>query len=263
MAKIFTLPWADVGSGIVPSDGAKMNFYDTDTYNRRDTFKSADGVIPNANPVIADSTGAFPDIFTDGVYRVVLTDKNDVQIREIDGVTFDIDTQAIEDEIETKVTKDLTIVAGSILTGIAGGEISGDPTAALDRIHPVDSIIISVSSENPALAFGAGTWIAFGQGRILMGAGTSSADTNGQTITATAGTTRGEFNHTLTSAEMPAHTHTFQKSTAFSGPGVLGMANNGANLNDAPAQTTASAGSGGSHNNEQPSIVVYMWRRTA
>ena len=86
MANRFTLPFADVGSGITPEDGAKLFFFDTGTSNPKNTFSDKAGTTPNTNPVIANANGVFSDIFTDGNYKVRLTDKNDVQIWEADPV---------------------------------------------------------------------------------------------------------------------------------------------------------------------------------
>lgn len=86
MASIFTLPWADIGAGIKPADGALLNFYDTGTYNRRDTYTDSGAGTPHSNPVVADASGVFPAIYLDGTYRVVLTDKNAVQYEEEDGI---------------------------------------------------------------------------------------------------------------------------------------------------------------------------------
>lgn len=79
MASRFILPNADVGNGIQPEDGAKLEFFETGTSTQKDTFSDAAGTIANANPVIADANGVFPDIFIVGTYKVTLTDKNDVQ----------------------------------------------------------------------------------------------------------------------------------------------------------------------------------------
>ena len=86
MANRFIAPFFDAGSGITPEDGAKLFFFDTGTSNPRNTFTDKASSTPNANPVIANSNGVFPDIFTDGDYKVRLTDKNDVQIWEADPV---------------------------------------------------------------------------------------------------------------------------------------------------------------------------------
>jgi len=80
MAIRFILPFADVGSGILPSSGAQLFFYkNKEVGTDKDTFTSIDELIENANPVIADANGLFPDIFVTGAYTVVLKDKDDSQ----------------------------------------------------------------------------------------------------------------------------------------------------------------------------------------
>jgi microcystin-dependent protein len=121
----------------------------------------------------------------------------------------------------------------------------------LPTAYPVGSIYTSVVSTNPATLFGFGTWVAFGQGRVLVGL--NSGDTDFDTPEETG----GEKTHTLTVAEMPAHQHTGGITTG----GALG-------IKSAPdvgttLQDTGSVGGGGAHNNVQPYIVVYMWKRSA
>lgn len=65
---------------------------------------------------------------------------------------------------------------------------------------------------------------------------------------ATLGSTTGATTHTLTIAEMPAHTHTV---TALSG-----AAGSGASGGDTGDKNTSSVGGGGAHNNVQPSYVL-------
>jgi hypothetical protein len=83
----FVLPFADVGSGIVPSSGAKLFFYKTNTSTPLNTFSDEGGITSNTNPVISDGNGVFPDIFLLGTYKAILKDKNDVQKWEADPVT--------------------------------------------------------------------------------------------------------------------------------------------------------------------------------
>lgn len=80
MASRFISPTLDVGPGAKPASGAKLNFFETGTSTRKDTFTDAGAGTPNANPVIADSNGVFPDIFISGTYKVILTDNDDVQV---------------------------------------------------------------------------------------------------------------------------------------------------------------------------------------
>lgn len=88
MASRFVLPLADVGKGISPSDGAKLDFFTTGTSNRKNTFNDEALTIKNANPVIADGNGVFPDIWLpdNGRYKVILKNKNNVVEDESDPV---------------------------------------------------------------------------------------------------------------------------------------------------------------------------------
>lgn len=71
------------------------------------------------------------------------------------------------------------------------------------------------------------------------------------------GTTGGEENHTLTLAEIPAHTHTYTPpilNIDIEGPGVPDIVAAGLG----PTASTGSAGSGDPHNNMPPFLVV-VW----
>lgn len=68
--------------------GSKLNFYETGTTTRKATFFKSDLLPANANPnpVIANADGFFGDMWLDGIYNVVLTDKDDVTIDDADPV---------------------------------------------------------------------------------------------------------------------------------------------------------------------------------
>lgn len=118
--------------------------------------------------------------------------------------------------------------------------------------HPVNSIYISISSTNPASLFG-GTWVSFGAGRVLVGLDSGDSDFN------QAEEMGGAKTHTLSIAEMPSHNHTYTYEYSR-GVGSAGAANGDSSF---PTGTTSSTGGGAAHNNVQPYIVVYMWKRTA
>jgi len=132
-------------------------------------------------------------------------------------------------------------------------KIEGLQAAIIGAIYPVGSLYTSTVSTNPGTVLGVGTWVAFGAGRVMVGidAGQSEFDTVEET--------GGAKTHTLTVDEMPAHTHTISSTTADGG---------GTNIVDmgvtaSGSVTTGSAGGGASHNNLQPYIVVYMFKRTS
>lgn len=119
-------------------------------------------------------------------------------------------------------------------------------------VWPVGSVYISVVATNPATLLGFGTWSAFAAGRTLVGIDA------GQTEFDTVEETGGEKTHVLTEAEMPAHTHSVGLTTNGDQDG---SGSNGATYGS--GMNTGSAGSGTAHNNLQPYIVTYMWKRTA
>lgn len=104
-----------------------------------------------------------------------------------------------------------------------------------------------------------GNWEAFGAGEVLVGAGSNG----GRRFTA--GSTGGEYVHTLTVNEMPSHMHSSRMhNTNGTGVNYLNVKEDdpGMGLTVGGEGTTA-AGGGGAHNNMQPYVVVYMWRRVS
>lgn len=127
---------------------------------------------------------------------------------------------------------------------------SGATAPEWNSIFPVGSIYMAVVSTNPSSFFG-GTWTAFGAGRTVVGIDA------GQTEFDTVEETGGAKTHTLTTTEIPSHTHSV---------GFESIANAGGSSGSrawAGSSTSGAAGGGGAHNNLQPYIVVYMWKRTA
>lgn len=119
--------------------------------------------------------------------------------------------------------------------------------------HPVGSIYTSTVATNPGDIFG-GTWAAFGAGKVLVGL--DANDTSFDTVEETG----GAKTHTLTVGEIPSHTHTF---TAMQDTNNSVNRSGGGDLGAPASSTTAATGGGAAHNNLQPYIVVYMFKRTA
>ena len=131
----------------------------------------------------------------------------------------------------------------------------------LDFFYPVGTIYETTSSDLDTVAkmnahFG-GTWEVYGAGRVLVA---KSTDTEFNTI----GKTGGEKTHTLTIAEMPSHNHNAGDlddaiGTRSWGSGVDRFSIG--NVTGYPIGGMVSRGGGGSHNNLQPYITVYRYRR--
>lgn len=159
----------------------------------------------------------------------------------------------------------------------------------VDLIYPVGSIYMSVNSTSPETLFG-GTWVQL-EDQFLLGAGT----------TYTNGATGGSATHTLTTDELPAHTH---GSKSLSGnitiraidsvtsnnanllqqnSGIITRSNDSnvagyrsSNSNYRTSQSNqnnkitvdathehTSVGNGDAFSTMPPYLVVYMWKRTA
>lgn len=130
----------------------------------------------------------------------------------------------------------------------------------LNKFYPVGSIYENkINSANPSTYLGGGTWVAEGQGRVSIGAGTGT-DINATQQSFTAGTTGGEYTHVLTITEMPAHTHNVTVN-ANDGSGNKVADSDGSGANSTAA--TASAGSDTAHNNVQPYAVYFRWVRVS
>ena len=126
-------------------------------------------------------------------------------------------------------------------------------------LFPIGSVYITITNMNPGNFIG-GTWASFGIGRVLMGEGTGE-DINGLSQTFAGGTEGGEYTHTLTVNEMPAHTHTFYRY--LSSGSDTGISSTRHDSDKRTSINTGSTGGGQAHNIVQPYVVVYFWRRIA
>jgi len=151
---------------------------------------------------------------------------------------------------------------------VVGGGLTVGGTSLVDLIYPLGAIYITTSAVSPSSIWAGTTWVAYGEGRTMIGHGAGAGLTDRPTVEATG----GAETHTLTKAEIPPHTHSEvrhndHKTTSVTHPGL--------NIYDATGYQTVDTGDGSvdvagnaqllgqSHNNMQPYIVTYMWKRTA
>ena len=206
------------------------------------------------------------------------------------------------------------ITSGSDHTFPGGGTfLRADGTFAAPgagEAFPVGAVFIAVVSTNPNTLLGYGTWSAFAAGRGLVGL--NSGDTDFDVVEETGGAktvtlstaeipshthvqdahnhTQDSHNHTQNqhTHTQDAHSHTQASTTTATGAGSnrLGTVDTSSTAvntgnatatnqnatatnqaatatNQAATATNQNTGGGGAHNNVQPYIVVYMWKRTA
>ena len=169
------------------------------------------------------------------------------------------------------------------------GDVQFSSTAwLLDIVFPLGSIRMSVSATDESRFMG-GTWVRWGSGRVPVGVNTSDSNFN------TVEKMGGASTVALSVAQMPAHGHSMSGSVSIgaeashthrgstgaykvgsgSGSSYYYMTNSGSTN----GQTTGSGsshshsasfsgsigsnGSGSAHNNLQPYITCYLWKRTA
>ena len=138
----------------------------------------------------------------------------------------------------------------------------------LKTFYPIGSIYMSTSSNNPKNLFG-GEWMQWGAGRVPVGVGTGKDAKNNVLTFSSADSSGGEYYHKLTVNEMPNHGHEIKMTHGedFVIPNKWGT---GGACTDPKTQGhwftqsiyAASVGGNGNHNNIQPYITCYMWKRT-
>ena len=120
-------------------------------------------------------------------------------------------------------------------------------------MYPVGSVYHSFNTTSPASIFG-GSWSALNNQFLLS----SNGNIN---------TTGGEWNHTLTTTEIPDHQHGFDINIQHvDGPIVSGEALTSGLQQGGRKRyygTTYTNTGGRAHNNMPPYITCRIWRRTA
>jgi hypothetical protein len=156
----------------------------------------------------------------------------------------------------------ITLTAGAGVTGTLpvtnGGTGQATLAAFLNLIYPVGSIYSNKTvATNPGTLLGFGTWTAL-EGVVVVGY--KSGDAN----FGTPGASVGAATVTLTTAEMPAHTHPGNYTKAgSSGTSVGALQDSGSTNTGTAASAVLTEGDGDAHANIQPSVVCYVWERVS
>lgn len=166
----------------------------------------------------------------------------------------------------------------------------------LDKVYPVGSIYMSVNNTNPGTLFG-GTWVTWGAGRVPVSVNTSDGDfstvekTGGEKTHTLSINEMPSHKHSttvkVTGKSLTGTVHNFAGQSASWGPGntVSGICSASgddtasypsgtskttkykdgfkidATHSHAASATMENAGGGNAHNNMQPYITCYMWKR--
>lgn len=125
--------------------------------------------------------------------------------------------------------------------------------------YHVGKLVLETSGINPAEYLGFGEWILWGAGRVPVGVDLEQEEFNEVEKIG------GEKTHKLTEAEVPKHRHGITTWHEWNGAGSnnneISRSNNDYNV-DTQIKTDY-AGGDQPHNNLQPYITCYMWKRIA
>jgi len=159
-----------------------------------------------------------------------------------------------------------------------GLEIDGDielynNKKLLDTVWPIGSIYISVTDANPATTLGFGTWSAFAKGRTLIGVDPSDTALNAPNKQGGSVNPLTSHNHYYKSLN-GYQSYTFAWGTggivspqiSINGTSAIAgkATNNGLfTKQDGDGASVQNSGDNTNHNNWQPFISTYMWKRDA
>jgi len=247
------------GTGIAIANGNKVmvwsdgtNFYDVQSQSTVGTVAIANGGTGQTTANAAFNALAPSQTSASGKY--LKSDGTNTAWDQIDISTGDI-------------TGTLPVANGG--TGVTTA--AAITTLVGNLLFPIGAIYSATVSTNPGTLLGFGTWVAFGAGRVMIGAGTGGGGTY------TGGSTGGSkdaivpsHTHTFTGDALPAHSHTISYGTGFFGGGGSSSLESGRGPTSTtsvsggtPTGTISTTGVSVTDANLQPYIVVYVWERTA
>lgn len=120
-----------------PLSGGLLYTYEAGTTTPKDTYSAADGLTPNANPIVLDAAGR-ATLFLNGAYKFRLETSAAVLVRETDNVTAFATSESGVDDIPTNFTAD-TIASGDsiIFSDVSDGGTTKRTTfgGALDAVQ--------------------------------------------------------------------------------------------------------------------------------
>ena len=220
----------------------------------------------NGKVPVGDS---YVKIKSNGDVAINITDGEFYAVKDYDEIGASIstseDTALLREELAKKIAELEKIVSDN--KNELDNKIENNKTSILNltnkensnnvflKTYPVGSIYISTSSTNPSTIYG-GTWERYGQGKTLVGLNESESEFS------TVNKIGGEKTHTLTISEMPRHTHSLYMN---SGTDDLSrgfwLVQDAVPVSTSRANITEYEGWSQPHNNLQPYITVYMWKR--
>lgn len=200
---------------------------------------------------------------TDGFLKYYVKKSDPVMEGETKGVSYNNlnNTSGYSFRLDLPTVK----YNGNVVAEFSGGTnpkdvVTHEQLAIAIQNYKVGDVYITTAGGNPNERLGYGTWERFAEGKTLVGFSASVSNSVPEWAKVI-GSEYGEYDHQLTKDEMPSHNHNLNF--------VVG--NISGNTRPATQSTSSSmsnlygdlVGGDKPHNNVQPSIVVYFWKRVA
>ena len=180
-------------------------------------------------------------------------------------------TQAFNATTAASTTNTTQVATTEFVTSAVGNITAGFIN---NLVYPVGAIFTTVNAYANAAAvaatMGVGTWEVFGSGKVLVGFDGTDGDFDEIESSTGSSGSGGEKTVTLSEAEIPEHQHITPNKDAQNYSTLYGHAQgsynkwhdtDGIETNVSNAPLTSPVGSGDAHNNLQPYITVYFWKR--
>ena len=129
--------------------------------------------------------------------------------------------------------------------------------------YKVGDLYLTTNPLNPVVVLGYGSWQAYAEGRALVGV--SNANSTNPEWTKYVGGIDGVWDVNLTIEQIPSHTHSVGEGSInpiSTSDMIYASGDDKTSLADSYSETKPTGGSQ-PHTNTQPSIAIYVWRRTA
>lgn len=131
---------------------------------------------------------------------------------------------------------------------------------AFKLMHPVGSIYMTTVETNPSEIFGFGTWELWGAGRVPVGVDTTQTEFN------TVEKMDGEKTHLLIQSELPktiGQALIYDSGAAEQSSSMDALTTQWSKKYRTGLYNVVNESGGNAHNNLQPYITCYMFKRTA
>lgn len=216
----------------------------------------------------------------EGYLDLYVSKNNPVMLAETKGVGYKDstgDSGVVFSGTTTQIESSGEVVAEFTGTESDKDVVTFDKLKEYLQTYKVGDLYLTTNISNPSVTLGYGTWSRYAEGRALVGFSSSTSNDFPEWVKSQ-GSTFGEYTNTLTVNNLPDRAYSYPADDELISAHNLTIDTTRAKTNydassstssqyaSAWAYTRSNSTTGGvtlAHNITQPSISIYVWRRTA